>query len=84
MWKIGLCTQILEFRSGDNDPRICDGILSLVPASKAVVDSSIKSAGDHRNLVRYSDIANAQEGKAFDDKGPVTPRHLRSTEDEME
>jgi len=55
----------LEFRPGD-DPRIRTGILSLVPASDAVVDSRIKSA-DNRDLVTYSDIANAQV-KAFEEK----------------
>jgi len=55
----------LEFRPGD-DPRIRTGILSLVPASDAVVDSRIKSA-DNRDLVTYSDIANAQV-KTFEEK----------------
>uniref|UniRef100_A0A7S1UN23 HECT-type E3 ubiquitin transferase n=2 Tax=Grammatophora oceanica TaxID=210454 RepID=A0A7S1UN23_9STRA len=55
----------LEFRPGD-DPRIRTGILRLVPASDAVVDSRIKSA-DNRDLVTYSDIANAQV-KAFEEK----------------
>ena len=55
----------LEFRPGD-DPRIRDGLLTLVPASQAVVDSKIKSA-DNRDLVTYSDIANAQV-KAFEEK----------------
>jgi hypothetical protein len=55
----------LEFRPGD-DPRIRTGILTLVPASDAVVDSKIKSA-DNRDLVTYSDIANAQV-KLFEEK----------------
>jgi hypothetical protein len=55
----------LEFRAGD-DPRIRTGILSLVPANEAVVDSKIKSA-DGRDLVTYSDLAQAQV-KNFDDK----------------
>ena len=55
----------LEFRPGD-DPRIRTGILSLVTASDAVVDSKIKSA-DNRDLVTYSDIANAQV-KMFEEK----------------
>jgi hypothetical protein len=55
----------LEFRPGD-DPRIRTGILSLVPATEAVVDSKIKSA-DNRDLVTYSDIAAAQI-KAFEEK----------------
>lgn len=55
----------LEFRPGD-DPRIRTGILSLVPASDAVVDSKIKSA-DNRDLVTYSDIASAQV-KLFEEK----------------
>ena len=55
----------LEFRPGD-DPRHRTGILSLVPASDAVVDSRIKSA-DNRDLVTYSDIANAQV-KTFEEK----------------
>eukprot|EP00934_Nitzschia_sp_Nitz4_P003544 Nitzschia sp. Nitz4//scaffold330_size19141//9624//12045//NITZ4_008746-RA/size19141-snap-gene-0.27-mRNA-1//-1//CDS//3329548160//3534//frame0 len=55
----------LDFRAGD-DPRIRTGILSLVPASEAVVDSKIKSA-DGTDVVTYSDLAGAQV-KAFDDK----------------
>jgi len=55
----------LDFRPGD-DPRIRTGILSLVTATEAVVDSKIKSA-DNRDLVTYSDIANAQV-KSFEDK----------------
>jgi hypothetical protein len=55
----------LEFRPGD-EPRIRDGILTLVPASQAVVDSKIKSA-DNRDLVTYADIANAQV-KTFEEK----------------
>jgi len=55
----------LEFRAGD-DPRIRTGILSLVPASEAVADSKIKST-DGRDLVTYSDLAQAQV-KNFDDK----------------
>jgi len=55
----------LEFRPGD-DPRIRTGILTLVPASDAVVDSKIKSA-DNRDLVTYSDIASAQV-KAYEEK----------------
>ena len=55
----------LEFRPGD-DPRIRTGILSFVTASDAVVDSRIKSA-DNRELVTYSDIADAQV-KAFEEK----------------
>ena len=56
----------LEFPYGD-DPRIIrDGILTLVPASEAVVDSSITSV-DNCDLVTYSDIANAQV-KSFEEK----------------
>ena len=55
----------LEFRQGD-DPRIREGILSLVPASEAVVDSKIKST-DGRDLVTYSDLVQAQV-KNFDEK----------------
>jgi len=55
----------LDFRPGD-DPRIRTGILTLVPATDAVVDSKIKSA-DNRDLVTYADIANAQV-KGFEDK----------------
>jgi hypothetical protein len=55
----------LEFVPGE-DPRIRTGVLSLVPASEAVVDSKIKSA-DNRVLVCYSDIANAQV-KNFEEK----------------
>lgn len=55
----------LEFRPGE-DPRIRTGILSLVPATEAVVDSKIKSA-DGRDLVSYEDIADAQV-KNFEDK----------------
>ena len=55
----------LVFRPGE-DPRIRTGILSLVPAADAVVDSKIKSA-DGRDLVSYEDIADAQV-KAFEEK----------------
>jgi hypothetical protein len=55
----------LEFRPG-SDPRIRSGILSLVPAAESVVDSKIKST-DGRDLVTYSDIAEAQV-KNFDEK----------------
>lgn len=55
----------IEFRAGD-DPRIRTGILTLVPATEAIVDSKIKSA-DNRDLVTYSDIANAQV-KGFEEK----------------
>lgn len=55
----------LDFRPGD-DPRIRTGVLTLVPATEAVMDSKIKSA-DNRDLVTYSEIADAQV-KAFDEK----------------
>lgn len=55
----------LEFRAGD-DPRIRTGILSLVHANEAVVDSKIKST-DGRDLVTYADLAQAQV-KNFDEK----------------
>ena len=55
----------LEFRPG-TDPRIRAGILTLVPATEGVVDSSIKSP-DNRDLVSYSDIANVQV-KSFREK----------------
>jgi hypothetical protein len=55
----------LEFRPGD-DPRIRTGVLSLVPANEAVVDSRIRST-DNRDLVSYADLAQAQV-KNFDDK----------------
>ena len=55
----------LVFRPGD-DRRIRSGILSLVPASEAVVDSKIKSA-DNRDLITYSDIADVQV-KSFEEK----------------
>ena len=55
----------LEFRPGD-DPRIRTGVLSLVPANEAVVDSKIRST-DNRDLVSYADLAQAQV-KNFDDK----------------
>ncbi len=48
------------------DPRIRSGILSLVPASEAVVDSKIKST-DGKELVTYSDLAHAQV-KDFEEK----------------
>ncbi len=51
----------LEFRTGENPFK-----LMLVPASEAVMDSKIKSADD-RELVTYSDLANAQ-AKNFEDK----------------
>jgi hypothetical protein len=55
----------LEFRQG-SDPRLRTGVLSLVPATESVVDSKIKSF-DGRDVVNYSDIAEAQV-KNFDDK----------------
>jgi len=55
----------LEFRQG-TDHRLRTGVLSFVPATESVVDSKIK-ASDGRNLVDYSDIAEAQV-KNFDDK----------------
>eukprot|EP00549_Striatella_unipunctata_P018746 CAMPEP_0118725672 /NCGR_PEP_ID=MMETSP0800-20121206/33270_1 /TAXON_ID=210618 ORGANISM="Striatella unipunctata, Strain CCMP2910" /NCGR_SAMPLE_ID=MMETSP0800 /ASSEMBLY_ACC=CAM_ASM_000638 /LENGTH=680 /DNA_ID=CAMNT_0006634397 /DNA_START=78 /DNA_END=2120 /DNA_ORIENTATION=+ len=55
----------LEFVAGE-DPRLRDGIISLVPASDAVVDSKIKSS-DGRDLVTYADIAAAQV-KTFEEK----------------
>lgn len=55
----------LEFRPG-NDPRIRTGVLSLVPATESVADSKIKAA-DGRDLVTYSDLAQAQV-KKLDDK----------------
>jgi hypothetical protein len=55
----------LEFRQG-SDPRLRAGVLSLVPATESVVDSKIKSF-DGRDVVNYSDIAEAQV-KNFDDK----------------
>ena len=56
----------LELQPGE-DPRIRDGILTLVPASQAVVDSRVQSGAHKRDLVTYSDIATAQ-GKSFDEK----------------
>lgn len=58
----------LDFRPGD-DPRIRTGILSLVPAHEAVVDSKIKSNGPNGgvDLVSYADLAQAQV-KTFDEK----------------
>lgn len=50
----------LEFRPG-GDPRTRDGVLSLVPANEAFVDSSIE------DVVTYADIAEAQV-KGFEDK----------------
>lgn len=55
----------IDFRPG-SDTRIRDGVLSLVPANQAFVNSSIKGAGDE-DLVTYSDIAEAQ-GKTFNEK----------------
>jgi len=55
----------LDFRAGE-DPRIRTGILSLVPATESVVDSKIR-ASDGRDLVTYSQLADAQV-KNFDDK----------------
>ena len=54
----------LEF--GEERRRLRKGILSLVPASEAVVDSKIKST-DGRNLVTCSDVVQAQV-KNFDEK----------------
>jgi hypothetical protein len=50
----------LAFRPG-SDHRTRDGVLSLVPANEAFVDSSID------DVVTYADIAEAQ-GKGFEDK----------------
>jgi len=55
----------LEFRPG-TDPRIRDGVISLVPANEAFVDSRIKGANDE-DLITYADIAEAQV-KAFEEK----------------
>ncbi len=54
----GAYVRKLEFVTGE-DPRIRAGVLSLVPASEAVVDSNIKTV-DNRVLACYSDIANVQ------------------------
>jgi hypothetical protein len=59
----------LVFRPGDNH-RIRTGIVNLVPASEAVVDSKIKSMDksvDNCDLVTYADIADAQV-KSFAEK----------------
>lgn len=56
----------LDFLTEGYDPRMRGGRLSLVPASEATVDSTIKAA-DGRDLVTYSDIASAQV-KSFEDK----------------
>ena len=63
----------LEFREGV-DPRIRTCILSLVPASEAVGDSKVKST-DGRDLVTYSDLAQAQV-KNFDEKAQDTCAQL--------
>ncbi|CAJ1948129.1 unnamed protein product [Cylindrotheca closterium] len=55
----------LDFRPG-NDPRIRTGLLSLIPANESATESKIKAA-DGRDLVTYSDLANAQV-KDFADK----------------
>ena len=55
----------LEFRQGP-DPRVRMGTLTLVPATESVVDSKIKST-DGRDIVNYSDIAEAQV-KDFEEK----------------
>jgi hypothetical protein len=52
--------RLLTFRPG-SDPRTRDGVLSLVPANEAFVDSSID------DIVSYADIAEAQV-KGFEDK----------------
>mmetsp|Transcript_9210 Transcript_9210/g.14159 ORF Transcript_9210/g.14159 Transcript_9210/m.14159 type:complete len:770 (-) Transcript_9210:205-2514(-) len=55
----------LDLRPGD-DPRIRTGVLSLVPAGEASVDSKIKNS-EGRDLVSYGQIANAQV-KPFEEK----------------
>lgn len=55
----------LEFRPG-SDLRIRDGILTLVPANEAFVDSCVRGAKGEV-LVTYSDIADAQV-KGFEEK----------------
>lgn len=54
----------LSFLEG-NDSRMRTGVLSLVPAGEAAVDSRI--VVNNRDLVSYADIADAQ-GKTFDGK----------------
>jgi hypothetical protein len=48
----------LDFRTGD-DPRIRAGVVSLIPANESATESKIKAA-DGRDLVTYSDLAEAQ------------------------
>jgi hypothetical protein len=55
----------LKFVPG-TDPRVRDGIITLVPANEAFVASSIKGAND-QDLVTYGDIAEAQ-GQTFEAK----------------
>lgn len=56
----------LEFPHVDDPGVLRDGNLTFVPASEAVIDSTIKSA-DYRDLVTYSDLASVQV-KSFDEK----------------
>ena len=55
----------LVFREG-SDPRIRDGVLSLVPAYEAVVDSKVRNDRGEI-IVDYPEIADAQAGN-FEDK----------------
>ncbi|KAL7581707.1 hypothetical protein ACA910_022248 [Epithemia clementina (nom. ined.)] len=55
----------LVFREG-SDPRIRDGVTSLVPAYEAVVDSKVKN-DKGEVIVDYPEIADAQAGN-FEDK----------------
>ena len=49
----------LVFLEG-NDPRTRTGILSLVPAAEAAVDSRVVASRDGQEIVSYSDIVSAQ------------------------
>jgi hypothetical protein len=55
----------IEFRDG-KDPRVRDGIISLVPAAEASCDSCIKGSYG-TDVVTYAEIADAQV-KNFEDK----------------
>ena len=54
----------LVFLEG-NDPRMRTGVVSLVPASEAAIDSNVVSG--NREIVRYADLAAAQ-GRKYEEK----------------
>ena len=58
-------TRKLRFLEG-NDPRMRTGVLELVPADQASVDSTVQKNG--KQIVGYAEIAAAHDKKKFEDK----------------